>query len=124
VFYNFNYELFLLREYLEKNRIEYAEWNGHKHEPVPDSKSWVYLVQYTAGAEGWNCITTNATLFYSQHYSYRKMIQAEGRINRMNTPYEDLYYYYIKSDSAIDRSIKRAYLEKRDFNERDYEASL
>jgi len=121
VFYNFNYELYSLRAFLEKEQIRYAEWNGHKHNPVPEDDNWVYLVQYTAGAEGWNCVTSNAILFYSQNYSYKTKIQAEGRINRLNTPYTDLYYYYILSKAAIDLSIGKALTNKRNFNEKEYE---
>lgn len=124
VFYNFNYELFAMREFLDANHIPYAEWNGHNHDAVPKSNNWVYLVQYTAGAEGWNCISTNAILFYSQNYSYKVKIQAEGRINRLNTLHTDLYYYYILSDSNIDRSIAKALTHKRNFNEKEYEASF
>lgn len=117
VFYNFNYELELLREGLEG--ICTAEWNGHKHQEIPNSDDWIYLVQYTAGAEGWECIRTNATVFYSQTYSYKVFEQAYGRTDRMNTPYKDLYYYVMLSDSTIDRSIRRAMEEKRDFNDYD-----
>ena len=97
-----------------------AEWNGHKHDPIPDSKNWVYLVQYTAGNEGWNCISTNAIIFYSQNYSYRVMVQASGRIDRLNTPFVDLYYYHFTSKSPIDLAIQKALREKREFNEREY----
>jgi hypothetical protein len=121
VFYNFNYELYALREFLEANRISYREWNGHHHNQLPETNKWIYLVQYTAGAEGWNCIATNAMLFYSQNYSYKILVQAQGRINRLNTPFEDLYYYYIKSNSFIDQMISKALNNKKNFNEREYE---
>ena len=117
VFYNFNYELEILREGLQDVRT--AEWNGHKHEEIPDSDSWIYLVQYSAGAEGWECIATNAVVFYSQTYSYKLFEQAYGRIDRMNTPYTDLYYYIFLSDSLIDRSIRRCIEQKKNFNESD-----
>lgn len=117
VFYNFNYELEILREGLQDVRT--AEWNGHKHEEIPDSESWVYLVQYTAGAEGWECITTNAVVFYSQTYSYKVFEQAYGRIDRLNTPFTDLYYYVFLSDSGIDRSVRRCLEAKKSFNESD-----
>ena len=120
IFYNFDYELELLRIFCKENDICYAEWNGHKHEMIPKCNSWIYLVQYTAGAEGWNCIETNVMIFYSLNYSYKIMVQSAGRIDRRNTPFVDLYYFYIRSNSRIDRSIERALINKRDFNTRKY----
>lgn len=119
VFYNFDYELEQLRTLGNKLKIDVAEWNGHKHQEIPDSDSWIYLVQYTAGAEGWNCTDTDATVFYSLNYSYKLNEQAKGRIDRLNTKFVDLYYYILSSDSMIDKAIKRALSSKKNFNESD-----
>jgi hypothetical protein len=117
IFYNFDYELDILKNLFEETPVDVAEWNSHKHQEIPDSDSWVYLVQYNAGAEGWNCIKTDTIVFFSENYSYKVMQQAAGRIDRLNTPFTELYYYHLKSKSGIDLAIARALKEKKKFNE-------
>lgn len=119
IFYMFTYELEILREALRDYPIV-KEWNGEKHDELPVGDAWVYLVEYTAGCEGWNCTTTDTIIFYSQSYSYKQTAQAEGRIDRLNTPFIDLYYYYLRSKSLIDLGIKRALVKKKKFNDRSF----
>lgn len=118
VFYNFTYELQRLREFYNSIGFEIGEWNGELHTDIPTGEKWAYLCQYTAACEGWNCITTNTIIFFSQNYSYKVNEQAAGRIDRLNTPFKELYYYYFRSSSPIDLAIKRALTQKRNFNEK------
>lgn len=125
IFYNFNYELDILRELaVLYPDVDVAEWNGQRHEEVPTSDKWVYLVQYTAGAEAWNCVTTNATIFYSLNYSYKVNHQAKGRTDRLDTTYVNQYYYIFRSTSAIDNMINKSITLKKDFNEKAFAKQL
>jgi hypothetical protein len=120
IFYNFDYELEILLNLVYPEGTEIAQYNGHKHEPIPESDKWVYLVNYTAGNAGWNCIKTNCIIFFSQNYSYKVMSQSSGRIDRLTTPYTDLYYYHLRSQSGIDLAITKALSQKKKFNERKF----
>jgi superfamily II DNA or RNA helicase len=117
IFYNYNYELDILREWCDNKNIPYAEWNGHKHEEIPEEDSWVYICQYTAAQEAWECIETDCIVFYSQTYSYKALIQSAGRIDRMTTQFNKLYYYHLISSSSIDLAIKKSLKTKKNFNE-------
>ena len=120
IFYNFNYERDMMLELFDKMKISFGELNGYHHDMIPDDECWTYIVQYNSGSEGWNCVDTNVIVFFSLSYSYRMMHQAAGRIDRRNTPYKDLYYYYFQSDSSIDKAILKSLAKKKDFNEKKY----
>lgn len=124
VFYNFDYELEILRGFVSGLNVPYAEWNGHKHMEIPKTPSWIYMVQYTAGSEGWNCTSTDAILFYSLTYSYKAFEQSMGRIDRLNTPYKELYYYVLRNQSWIDQHIWASLMRKKTFNERAHAKKL
>lgn len=120
VFYNFNYELEILRGFTKGLGIPTGEWNGHRHDSIPVAEKWFYLVQYTAGAEGWNCVETDCTVFWSLNYSYKINEQSKGRIDRMNTPFKQLFYYIFRSTAQIDMRIWQTLMTKKDFNESRY----
>lgn len=120
IFYRYNFELELLRNALTEENITFTEWNGDKHQPLPTTEQWAYLVQYTSGCEGWNCVETDTIIFYCDDYSYKVMVQAAGRIDRMNTPYKDLYYWHLRSTAPIDRAITVTLRRKKNFNEKEF----
>ena len=120
IFYNYNYERDILLNLAYEEGTEVAEWTGHAHQPIPEGDQWVYICQYNSASEGWNCIRTNCVIFYSQNYSYKIMTQAAGRIDRLNTSYDELFYYHLKSTASIDLAIAKALKEKKTFNERRF----
>ena len=120
IFYSYDYELEILRNLDYGKGVKVAEWNGHEHQKIPEGNKWVYLVQYAAGCEGWNTVATDTVIFFSQNYSYKVMVQASGRIDRLNTPFNDLYYYHLKSAASIDIAISRALNSKKKFNENKF----
>ena len=122
IFYNFTYELEALRSMATRHDFHFAEYNGQKHEPTPVGEKWVYFVQYTAGAEAWNCITTDSIAFFSLNYSWKVVEQCKGRIDRLNTPFDKLHYYFLRSTAAIDQAIRRSLKTKKEFNE--YQTAL
>ena len=124
VFYNYDYELYLIKSIDWGEDVIVDELNGHKHGELPDGDKWLYLCQYASGAEAWNCTTTNVTVFFSQTYSYKMLIQAKGRIDRQNTPYRELHYYHFLCKSPIDISIKKALGRKKKFNEGSFMKEL
>lgn len=121
VFYNFDYELEILRTLSHIVSCPIAEYNGHLHEDLPQGDSWVYLVHYISGSEAWECTTANTIVLYSRTYSYKTAIQAMGRIDRQNTKFLDLYYYFFTSNSPIDIGIKEAFTRKKNFNEKKFQ---
>lgn len=123
VFYSFDYELSALRSLSESSACV-REWNGHKHEEIPDTDQWVYLVQYVAGAEGWNCTSTDAMVLYSLPYSYKIWEQAFGRIDRLDTLFSRLFYYVFLSNSTIDRAVKKKLDAKENFSQSAYIRTL
>lgn len=120
IFYNYDYELDILLNLVYPEGTKVAQYNGHKHDKLPEGDKWVYLTQYTAGCEAWNTVKTDTIIFYSQNYSHKTMVQAAGRIDRLNTPYNDLHYYHLKSRASIDLAISKALAQKKKFNERKF----
>lgn len=119
IFYNYDYELEAIKNFFG-DKVYISEWNGHKHQPISERDSWLYLVQYASGCEAWNCTVTDTIIFYSQTYSYKTLTQAKGRIDRLTSPFKDLYYYHLKTHSSIDISIARALAAKKQFNEKKF----
>lgn len=129
IFYNYDQEYYDLCSSLSAQGYTVRCYNGHQHDPTPSGEfspnsKWAYLVQYNAGAEGWNCIATPNMIFYSLNYSYKMMLQASGRIDRCNTPFRELNYFVLTNDSPIEYRIRDCLKRKEKFNENAYKEEL
>lgn len=116
VFYNYDYEKDIIIKAAEQGGYNVAQYNGKVHDDLPESETWIYAVQYTA-AEGWNATSTNHIVFYSPNYSWKVTEQAQGRIDRLNTKFTDLYYTFLVSHSSIDEAVLKSVAQKKKFNE-------
>lgn len=56
--------------------------------------------------------------FWSLTYSYKQFEQSQGRIDRMNTPYVDLNYYVLLTNSMAEKPVIRSLEAKQDFQPR------
>jgi hypothetical protein len=59
-------------------------------------------------------------ILHSLNYSWKVSEQAKGRIDRLDTPFKDLWYYSFTTDSFVDKAIQRAVDAKETFNARRY----
>jgi len=116
VFYSWDFELDILRNLASE--YPYAEWNGKKHQAIPETDSWVYVVHYTSGSEGWNCTETDTIVHYSLTYSYKNWKQSKGRTDRLDSPFDELFYFELASNSPVSRAVRRSLGSKKSFNER------
>lgn len=116
IFYTLRAELEQILKLEEVTGVPVYQYNGGRHDDLPQGNSWVYAVQFQAGSEGWNCTSCNTVLYWSLPYSYKQAEQAAGRIDRLDTSYKTLNYYIMRSFAPLDLGIIRALRNKENFN--------
>lgn len=118
VFYNFNEELFFLRELCIELEKPFFECNGHKknYTDYMEYENSIILIQYQSGAKGIDLQAANQTIYFTPPESSEDFEQSKKRTHRVgqNAP---CFYHYLICKNTIEERIYAALAQQKDYTD-------
>ena len=130
VYYNYISERKAILKALEKSGKNILRYDGEVHNVLPrisshedydHIKNTVLVAHYKSASTGLNLQWANVTIYFSPTYSYQEFEQSIGRTHRNGQTKKCLYYLF-DVRNTVDRNIWDCLKNKRDFNEKLWEA--
>lgn len=118
VFYNFNEELFLMKQLAADLDRPISEVNGHDKDltAYEEQSNSITLIQYQAGAMGLNLQKANKIIYFTLPLSSELFEQSKKRIHRIGQN-EHCFYYVMTCRNSVEEQIRQTLEMRKDYTD-------